>query len=844
MLRKLTLRCFRQHESRTFTFTEGLNLLRGPNEGGKTTILEAVTYAIGGAVALPESLDKVVTWDHKESELAVELDITIAGVDYSVKRSKSGATLTSPSLEKPVTGQKEVSAFFASLLGGSAKTLSMLLMASQNGLQDVITAGPGEVSQLVQKLGSLDIVDAVISTAKTELILGNEKVFADRVASAQARVTAHEGQQVAEVDMLEAERFVSTAVMKREEADKTVSTLWEPAMAAAASNLNAGIARNDLVQNLAAQSQKVMEEMRRLRANIAQAERTPKPDLSEKVGLEQEITRIENARRAVMVKERITTLMAVKRPMEWDAATPDGDAEAEVRAELATAKRAADEARDLAMQPIVDPNLAVLQNNRALAQSGDPFKEEIAQAMEALDAPIMAQEYREATEPVPQVQAELIAARRIVSAGIAVQGEKCPTCGQAFADAAARAEHNRQEQARIDAAKARITELEAELAALKGKLDIVTVARDKHKTEWAGKLEELQRRTLAWRREKVAAIDADIAAVNASVDGLRNTRRAAFNKAAEYQVTLVNLLDSGMAAQRMADELAGQPNVKVNRAVFPPRLSFEGVIDIPERSESEIRRILSDIDVAQGNYDRAQGMIAGLKDSLATQEKAFAENDARHAAEAALLPDMTALRAEYDRVVEGIELARAEREKCALEVRDCQNRLDSLKDRKERAASQLKLAQMELELAQKELAELAFNNEAMKTFQGLKPLVTEYMWSKSLAAISHYFSDLRDQVVKVTREGSEFMFNGRPASSLSGSGKDVLAIAIRSALTKTFLPNVGFISLDEPAHGSDEVRTSRILGFLAKSGFVQIILASHDPLSESVADNIIYVQEQ
>ena len=91
----------------------------------------------------------------------------------------------------------------------------------------------------------------------------------------------------------------------------------------------------------------------------------------------------------------------------------------------------------------------------------------------------------------------------------------------------------------------------------------------------------------------------------------------------------------------------------------------------------------------------------------------------------------------------------------------------------------------------------------------------------------------------VSKDKDGFKVNGRPVEALSGSTMDALAIAVRVVLTKTFVPHAPFIVLDEPCHGADDDRTSNILAFLAGAGFTQTILASHDPLSESVAQNVI-----
>lgn len=100
-------------------------------------------------------------------------------------------------------------------------------------------------------------------------------------------------------------------------------------------------------------------------------------------------------------------------------------------------------------------------------------------------------------------------------------------------------------------------------------------------------------------------------------------------------------------------------------------------------------------------------------------------------------------------------------------------------------------------------------------------------------------TQLRGEASVVTKDSDGFKVNGATIKSLSGSTLDVLALAVRVALTKTFIPHVDVLILDESAAACDADRTAAMLGFLSSCGFRQVLLASHDILSESVADNVI-----
>jgi DNA repair exonuclease SbcCD ATPase subunit len=98
---------------------------------------------------------------------------------------------------------------------------------------------------------------------------------------------------------------------------------------------------------------------------------------------------------------------------------------------------------------------------------------------------------------------------------------------------------------------------------------------------------------------------------------------------------------------------------------------------------------------------------------------------------------------------------------------------------------------------------------------------------------------MRGEKSVVTKANGGFSVNGQSVATLSGSTKDILGLATRVALIKTFLPGCPFLVLDEPAQGCDSDRTGALLGFIASCGFSQVILVTHDGLSESFADNLI-----
>lgn len=137
------------------------------------------------------------------------------------------------------------------------------------------------------------------------------------------------------------------------------------------------------------------------------------------------------------------------------------------------------------------------------------------------------------------------------------------------------------------------------------------------------------------------------------------------------------------------------------------------------------------------------------------------------------------------------------------------------------------------------LSDMYKHNELVKALRGARPQITAQLWNTVLGAVSHYFTTIRGTHSILTRTAEGFAVNGRSVEGLSGSTQDALGLAIRIALSKTFLPNVPLLVVDEPFSGCDQNRELSGLGLLASAGFEQVILITHSNLADSLADNLI-----
>jgi hypothetical protein len=145
------------------------------------------------------------------------------------------------------------------------------------------------------------------------------------------------------------------------------------------------------------------------------------------------------------------------------------------------------------------------------------------------------------------------------------------------------------------------------------------------------------------------------------------------------------------------------------------------------------------------------------------------------------------------------------------------------------------------ETAVQTLKSTVFNNALLKKLRAAKPQVANKLWAVVLGTVSQTFSAIRGQASVVARGAEGFTVDGRSVGGLSGSTLDALGLAIRIALTKTFLPNTRFMVLDEASSACDSGRESAMVGAVISADFDQVIWVTHSDAVESFANHAIEI---
>ncbi len=167
ILTNLKLENFKKYTNFEIAFESGLIGIIGKNGAGKSTIFEAILFALYGE--LKSKGDKEVVRNSNASikdVVSVELDFEFDHIEYKVIREFRGKALSAnaklyKSTELITTGAKEVTISIVNLTKMSRDAFMHTLFASQKELTSLSNSKPEERKKMIRKLLGLEKIDFV-----------------------------------------------------------------------------------------------------------------------------------------------------------------------------------------------------------------------------------------------------------------------------------------------------------------------------------------------------------------------------------------------------------------------------------------------------------------------------------------------------------------------------------------------------------------------------------------------------------------------------------------------------------------------------------------------------------
>lgn len=225
-LLSLDLTNFKRHKVLQITFADNLNVIRGPNWAGKSSVLHGVLFALFGVSAIPGKKEDLQTWG------GGPLSVTLTTDKGQITRTLANATVVLPDDSVKATGHSSVDLWVTQQFGLDKKTLLELLYSPQSETSAILTLGVPALNRLVERLSGADLaeraiqastrklgrVDAALDNLGTEPLVPErpvcpqdtrEALRAERVAAQQMQANARENHQQAQQVHADAKRAAS-----------------------------------------------------------------------------------------------------------------------------------------------------------------------------------------------------------------------------------------------------------------------------------------------------------------------------------------------------------------------------------------------------------------------------------------------------------------------------------------------------------------------------------------------------------------------------------------------------------------------------------------------------------
>lgn len=194
ILTNLKLENFKKYTNFEIAFESGLIGIIGKNGAGKSTIFEAILFALYGE--LKSKGDKEVVRNSNASSkdaVIVELDFEFDTIEYKVIREFRGKTLTAnaklyKNSELITTGAKEVTTSIINLTKMSKDAFVHTLFASQKELTSLSNSKPEDRKKMIRKLLGLEKIDFV----EKELIEKSRELKREISAFAEVLLSAED----------------------------------------------------------------------------------------------------------------------------------------------------------------------------------------------------------------------------------------------------------------------------------------------------------------------------------------------------------------------------------------------------------------------------------------------------------------------------------------------------------------------------------------------------------------------------------------------------------------------------------------------------------------------------
>lgn len=664
----------------------GLYLITGDTGAGKTTLFDAITYALydhsssgireGSMLRCKYADDKTPTF--------VELEFEVHGVRYTVRRNpeyqrpkargegmtteKADATLTYPDDRPPVTKAKDVTAAVQEIIGLDYNQFSQIVLIAQGQFTKLLNASTEERSRIFRKLfrtqryaqlqerlqaeASALNQQRTAQNAKLDSLLGGLQ-FSPEDPDAEA-LRALCAQTVPETALALLDTLTARQAAALEEAG-TALQATEAQLDTVQQQLGAAAQAQRLAQQLAARQAELAAAKPALDAARVEADRHA-GDAAQLDALTAQVTQ---AQSALAAYDALDTLC--RQQTEARDAARLAAAQAHKRRTQLDSLNAALAAAETELAALADADtrlLALQTRSTQLTQRGEALaklEQRLADCQRQAKAAHKAQEnYRAAAAAQDEARARRDALERAfldAQAGLLaeslVEGAPCPVCGSTHHPARALLPHTAPTQAQVEAARQAAAEADRQAQNASAAAQSAIAAANEAKTSLRRDAETLlperfttpegtvpltfalMTNVLAEENAALQTAQADCAARCRQTDDdcrrkaqLEADRQAKTRQRPALEQAAAEADRSAAAQNASADALEGQIAERRAALPYPRRADAQAALDKLEADRSTLR---TGMDTAQRKLKQAEQTVAAAEaavEALTAQQTA------------------------------------------------------------------------------------------------------------------------------------------------------------------------------------------------------------------------------
>jgi exonuclease SbcC len=890
IIENLEMKNFKSHKDTRIDFDTGITIIMGGNGSGKSSILEAISFALFKQHS-SKKIEQLITLGDIKNKLYIKLDFTSNGRTYRVtrERGKTGSKATilikdHGGFQQLASGDSQVTQEIQSILEMDGDLFLNAVYVRQGEIADLVDKTPSEKKQLIGKLLGIDSLEkawknmksVIEEYAKEKIRLEGKLENTDSINEDIESITDEKNKYTTEIE---------TITTKINSIESELNSL----------NQDNEKLQNDQIKFQNANSNKNVKEelLKELRGN----ETDIQAQLNEITNKEAEMAQIEpqlpKLEKLICLKNALDELRVLKR----DSSDLKGKLEkiSGLEEKIGLNKQF-DEKYSLVSDEInqIETNRSEFEGSRKLLEGNNNRKKETLKKMgvshnkivtlmekanqvlgtkftliEELESQIQTikpetkQEIDELTEKINQLNKDIFNLKtqnndlkKPIHELESVK-EKCPIC-ESKIDETKRNELINRYQTQIDTNTNKISKFSSALTMF-----------TQSKTDLEAKYGAIQ--------------DINIDVMKEQLDSLKNGQSELkilkdSNKELETKVESLNSLDNELKAKKEIQKnlkpkyeeyLSAQGSLKSLEDPEEIRAQLHDVDDNKSQMTNKVHNLIEMIGGSVENLNQEIEYFQGLKSKYDHLSGAVATKESLLNRISNVQNRIITTDGELDQLIHEIESIAYDKEKhnqLKDTIKSTQDKHLDLTGNKQElvglktgAENSLNGLQKQLDSYEKYKKEMVSLNDFVKLLEYIRDLYGKDGVQKDLRDFSRplieqntrdffekfnfEYSDIRlDNEYDVTVYGPKGESN---LDMISGGEKIAVALALRLGITKTLSGgSLELIMLDEPTIHLDAYRRQELIDLLKRMSIIpQMIIVTHDSDLEDAADNILKVEK-